>query len=59
MLFMINMDLQIPLFSIATQFLNLTFFFPMLPFDPLKTSESLWFSDVFKGIKREHWEEKG
>ena len=26
---------------------------------PLKTSENLWFSDVFRGIKMEHWEEKG
>ena len=26
---------------------------------PLKTSENLWFSDVFRGIKREHWEGKG
>ena len=26
---------------------------------PLKTLENLWFSDVFRGIKREHWEEKG
>ena len=25
---------------------------------PLKTSEKLWFSDVFRGIKREHWHEK-
>ena len=26
---------------------------------PLKTSENLWFSDVFRGIKSEHWEEMG
>ena len=26
---------------------------------PLKTSENLWFSDVLRGIKRGHWEEKG
>ena len=26
---------------------------------PLKTSENQKFSDVFRGIKREHWEEKG
>ena len=25
---------------------------------PLKTSENLWFSDVSRGIKRKHWEEK-
>ena len=37
----------------------LTFFFPMFPLIPLKTTENLWFSDVFRGIKREHWEEKG
>ena len=35
-----------------------TLYFPMIPFDPLKTSENLWFSDVFKGIKKEPWEEK-
>ena len=33
--------------------------FPNFPFDPPKTSENLWFSDVFRGIKREHWEEMG
>ena len=26
---------------------------------PLKTSENLLFSDVFRGIKRERWEGKG
>ena len=25
----------------------------------LKTSENLWFSDVFREIKRDHWGEKG
>ena len=29
---------------------------PVLP--ALKTSENLWFS-VFRGIKKEHWKEKG
>ena len=30
-------------------------FLPNVPFlIPLKTSENLWFSDVFRGIKREH-----
>ena len=29
--------------------LTLTLFFLMFPFDPLKTLENLWFSDVFKG----------
>ena len=59
---------------------HLTLFFPMFPFDTLKTSENLAFlkaryahvctcayqgvrnarcSDVFRGIHREHWEEKG
>ena len=33
----------------------LTLIFPMFPFDP---PENPWFSDVFRGIKREHWEEK-
>ena len=37
----------------------LTLFFPMVPFDPPKTSENLWFPNLFRGIKREHWEEKG
>ena len=25
----------------------------------LKTSENLWFSDVFKGIERDQWQEMG
>ena len=33
----------------------LTFFFPVFPFDP---PENIRFSDVFRGIKREHWEKK-
>ena len=28
------------------------------PLIPLKTSENKRFSDIFRGIKREHWEEK-
>ena len=46
----------------------LTLSFPMFPFDLAentqksmafrKTSENQWFSDVFRRIKREHWEEK-
>ena len=31
----------------------------MFPLDPPEISENLWFSDIFRGIKREHWEEKG
>ena len=31
----------------------------MFPFDPPENIRNLWFSDVFRGIKREHWEEKG
>ena len=31
----------------------------MLPLGPLKTSENERFSDVFKGIIRERYEEKG
>ena len=38
---------------------GLTLFFPISLLIPLKTSENLWFSNVFRGIKREHWEEKG
>ena len=30
----------------------------MFPFDPLKTSEFQRFSDVFRGIKKEHWKKK-
>ena len=30
----------------------------MSPLIPLKTSENFWFSDVSRGIKREHWKEK-
>ena len=33
-------------------------FFPMFPFDSPETLESIWFSDVFRGIKRKNWEEK-
>ena len=25
------------------------------PLIPQKTSENLWFSDIFRGIKRENW----
>ena len=38
---------------------SLTLFFPMFPFDPLKTLENLWFSDVLRGTKKGNWEEKG
>ena len=34
----------------------LTRFFPVFPLDPLKTSENVWFSDVFMAIKRKQWE---
>ena len=35
-------------------------FFPNAPFlYPLEILENLWFSDVFRGIKREHWEQMG
>ena len=34
--------------------LILTHFFPMFPFDPPKNTENQRFSDVFRGIKREH-----
>ena len=51
------------IFVITKNFSNiayqLTHFFPMSPFDPLKTSENQRFSDVFRGTKTEHWEEKG
>ena len=36
----------------------LTVFFPMLPFDPHENRKQR-FSDVFRTIKRDHWEEKG
>ena len=54
--------------------LTLTLFFPMFPFDPpenirkplsfltrvhIRGKKCSWFSDVFREIKREHWEEKG
>ena len=35
----------------------LTHFFPLLSFDPLKTSENKRFSDVFREIIRKHLEE--
>ena len=28
------------------------------PFKNVFIEKNLWFSDVFRGIKREHWEEK-
>ena len=31
----------------------------MFPFDPLKVSENIWFSDVFRWTKRQHWKEMG
>ena len=37
----------------------LTLLFPIIPLIPLKTPENPWFSDVFRGIKREHWEDEG
>ena len=37
----------------------LTLFPPMFPFDLLKISENQRFPDVFRGIKMDHWEEKG
>ena len=37
----------------------LTLSFPIIPLISLKTPENPWFSDVFRGIKREHWEGKG
>ena len=36
----------------------LTLFFTCSLLIPLKTSENQKFSDVFRGIKRENWEEK-
>ena len=26
---------------------------------PLKTSENLWFSDIFRGVERDQWHEMG
>ena len=41
--------------SINTRLLTyLNSFLPNVPFSQ-KTSENLWFSDVFKGIKKKHW----
>ena len=36
---------------------NLTLFIPMFPVDPPENIRKPWFSDVFRGIKKEHWEE--
>ena len=39
---------------------SLTLFFSMFPFDPSENiRKPKVFYDVFRGIKREHWEEKG
>ena len=40
--------------AILLQLELLTLLFPIIPLIPLKTSENPWFSDVFRGIKREH-----
>ena len=34
-------------------------FFPMFPFDLPENIINLWFYDVFRGIKREHWGKNG
>ena len=36
----------------------LNLFFPKFSIDSSGTSENLWFSDVFRGIKRELWRER-
>ena len=36
---------------------NFTFLATVHSLYPLKTSENLWFSGVFKGIERDHWHE--
>ena len=39
---------------------NINLFWPNAPFlYPMKMPENLWFSDVFKGIKRKHWAKTG
>ena len=38
---------------------TLSLYFPLFPLIPLKKSENQRFSDVFRGIRREHWEVKG
>ena len=38
--------------------LTLTIFYPIFSFDPPANIRNLWFFDVFRGIKKEHWEEK-
>ena len=35
------------------------FHFNVLFLYPLKTSENLWFSDVFRGIETGHWRKMG
>ena len=58
--FTLSLYLVIELESTENSFrFALTLYFPMFPFDPLKISENQRFSDVFRGIKREHWEVKG
>ena len=39
--------------------LLLTLFSPIFPFDSPENIKNQRFSDVFKEIKKEHWEEKG
>ena len=44
--------------TLAAKTLALTLSFPIFFLIPLKSSENLLFSNVFREIKREHWEEK-
>ena len=49
------------LLGVASKFVktrSLTFFSQYSLLIPLGISENLWFSDVSRGIKREHWEER-
>ena len=46
-------------FKAPFNYVKLTLSLPVFPFDPLKTWENQRFSDVFRGIEREHLEGKG
>ena len=47
------------LLTILTNALQFNLFHPMFPFDPPENIRKPWFSDAFRGIKKEDWEKMG
>ena len=44
--------------TVKSEFINPYYATGLFPY-PLKTSENLWFSDVFRGIGRDQWHKIG